>query len=603
MKKYLSISLIFLSIFQSVFSNDNNWNYTTAYDFNFTMDSCTIFPWSANAAYSRSSRSIFIPDSDKKLFTQFYLTDYNGYWSDMLQTELEQRILLPVSQEKYGSISFICKGESLDYSLLEVEVFNNEEKIIYKDTVKWTPDKQFKEISLNIPLKDAAILGVRIYAQGLKRVNAAFIFSRMGIKIGNKTIDEFPLCEFYNDIEIQDEALIELKTSTNEGFDKIKKMNTTVVALGEAMHGNNAIKKMAQTILTNQARSGNCKVILIEMPFEQSLSFNRYILDDKFILDSLQIEYLKSKGQLDFLNRLKVINASRAEKDKVELLGFDYRYNFDPRIVNEDLFDYIYELNRIEKNRTIDSLNILLMKYSLSTSYNYFIKRKTEMKRFFKENDYNYLTHIYGIAMQMEHKDPATRFLKRDSIMFANVDFIMNRLDRTGVKVYIYGHSLHLNPISTYPAAHCLPLGYYLNASYSDNYSVYLLTIGSGENRTESENYVQTITPLKIAPYGSIEYLLSRCNYSQFYLSVTPEFNRLFLTRVIGLNKIPKEFTFTNIFQRYKGIFFIKHDEANPISNTKLITYKETLGNMESSLKIKNLRLDEILERQNKKTN
>ena len=225
------------------------------------------------------------------------------------------------------------------------------------------------------------------------------------------------------------------------------------------------------------------------------------------------------------------------------------------------------------------------------------------MKRFFKENDYNYLTHIYGIAMQMEHKDPATRFLKRDSIMFANVDFIMNRLDRTGVKVYIYGHSLHLNPISTYPAAHCLPLGYYLNASYSDNYSVYLLTIGSGENRTESENYVQTITPLKIAPYGSIEYLLSRCNYSQFYLSVTPEFNRLFLTRVIGLNKIPKEFTFTNIFQRYKGIFFIKHDEANPMSNTELITNNEILKNMESSLKIKKLRLDEILERQNKKTN
>lgn len=599
-KKIVVLLFIELLTLQSCLSKDVCENYTKKYDLNFTMDSCTLFPWFENSAYHRCYQSFFIRDAGRKLFTQVYQTEHNGYYSDMLKTELMQRIYLPVNPETHGSLSFECKGENIDYSLLEINLINSEEKIIYADTVKVIPNKQFKEVSLNFPLRDAEIMSIKIYAQGKYRINSAFVFSNLRIKIGSNRIDAYPLREFSNDVKIQDTDLIKINQLSNHEFDKIKGLNTNIVGLAEVMHGNNSIKELAHSILTNQARSGNCKFILIEMPIEQSLPFNRYIIDNDFCLDSIQKEYAKSKELLCFLDTLKKINTIKKENEKVELLGFDYRYNFDCRQVNRDLFDYIYELNQIEKNRFIDTLNLLIIKDSLQRSYRYFVKRNKEMRSFFKQNDYDYLTHIYGIDMQMEQKEPATRMSKRDSVMFLNVNFIINLLNSDDKKIFLYGHSAHLNPISTYPAVPCLPLGHYLKKKYSDNYSVHLLTIATGENITES-NFSQVKLPLKKPPYGSIEYILNKNSYSQSYLCVTPRFNTLFLTRFIGLSNTSNEFFYVNIFQRYNGVFFIKNDNAKTTNNLKLKTNKQKWETEELATKLRNLRLNEIIERQKPK--
>jgi hypothetical protein len=59
-----------------------------------------------------------------------------------------------------------------------------------------------------------------------------------------------------------------------------------------------------------------------------------------------------------------------------------------------------------------------------------------------------------------------------------------------------------------------------------------------------------------------MEYFLSLIDDNVFYTPLTVDFNELTLSRFQGSHHIPQEFYPFNLYQRFKGVFFIKSTDC-----------------------------------------
>jgi len=113
-----------------------------------------------------------------------------------------------------------------------------------------------------------------------------------------------------------------------------------------------------------------------------------------------------------------------------------------------------------------------------------------------------------------------------------------------------------------------------MQEQYSDAYSPLLILTGEGTGIAYDQHYNQQKTFLHKLPFNSMESFLSTFDENIFYIPLTPEFNRLILSRFKGSHHMPQEFYPFNLYQRYKGIFFSKNLGRKPMEN-KEVTFQE----------------------------
>ena len=113
-----------------------------------------------------------------------------------------------------------------------------------------------------------------------------------------------------------------------------------------------------------------------------------------------------------------------------------------------------------------------------------------------------------------------------------------------------------------------------MQEQYSDAYSPLLILTGEGTGIAYDQHYNQQKTFLHKLPFNSMESFLSTFDENIFYIPLTPEFNRLILSRFKGSHHMPQEFYPFNLYQRYKGIFFSKNLGRKPMEN-KEVTSQE----------------------------
>jgi len=189
-------------------------------------------------------------------------------------------------------------------------------------------------------------------------------------------------------------------------------------------------------------------------------------------------------------------------------------------------------------------------------------------------------------------KNGIQRFINRDFIMFLNAKFLMDKFVKTeNMKTIVYGHAVHINPVSTYPAVPCAPFGYYMQETYSENYSPLLFLMGNGNAVAFDENYNRKNLFLSSPPPNSMEYLLDSIDGNISYIPLSSDFNKLILSRFKGSHHIKQEFYPFNLYKRCRGIFFIK--------NTYLDMNSEKESSFEENyklFKLKKERRERILE-------
>lgn len=515
------------------------------------------YPWMENAAFASCAINSSVKVADRTLFAKKYL---RGFPYGCLRTELEQRVLLPVHSEEEGLVAFDGTGENLKRISILLDGINSEEKCVFSDTVTFVPENSLIRISKKILLDGVDMLNIRIRADGVADKEAYIAFSKLDIMIGNKNINEYPIKELPKFSLPNDFVYVPFQSDTENVSGKIDVMNNhKIIALGESIHGSSSIRHLVYKLIMENVENQNCKLILWEMPMEKSLIYNRYVLDNKFKLDSAELSLLDEQ-RIRFMNELKRYNSSKNEDEKVRLLGMDYN-NVLSSAQNSavDIFDFVTHLNRYLKIPEVDRLSVLLMEKEWNDAIEYIRKYESNIRKLLTKDEIECIIHTLFLSSNIGN-DRVERFIKRDSVMFVNTNFLLDQFSPlSDTKVVVYAHSVHVNPISTYPVVHCEPFGKYMKNRFSDDYLPLLLLVGNGSMTVYDQEFNKGKEALQRPPAKSLEFVLNQIDSDVLYFTITSHFDDLVLSRFQGDRKSPQEFYPYNLYQRYKGVFYIKN--------------------------------------------
>ena len=135
-----------------------------------------------------------------------------------------------------------------------------------------------------------------------------------------------------------------------------------------------------------------------------------------------------------------------------------------------------------------------------------------------------------------------------------------------------------------------------MRKAYGESYSPLLFLIGSGEAMAYDEDYNRKDNWLSRSPENSMEYFLSFINDNVFYTPLTVDFNELTLSRLQGSHHIPQEFYPFNLYQRFKGVFFIKSTDCIHMDE-KEISFEKASDRLIMKIKQRQEKIKEIQKR------
>lgn len=570
--------------------------YSNVYDLNFTMkgDSLNRYPWHENAAYAINSIPFSKKVADRLLFTKAYLKGFP--FCDRLRTELMQRILLPYHNEKEGSFEFEYEGNNLKSVSIILDGINDEEEIVYSDTLIFVPDNnKLTTASKKIVLADFDLLDIRINAEGNISEDAYLSLSKFNILIGDKAIDEYPVRELPVLALKNETNHIPIELKTGKGLEEINTIgNSRIIGLGESIHGTNSIGRLINQIILQAVEKQKCRLVLLEMHLEKALSLNRYIQTPGYTIDSMDV--LKPATR-NLLNALRIYNSGKEDNEKVNLFGFDYNSIYSKTQNSAmDIFDFVTQLNYSLKNPEVDQFAVLLMEEDWGKAINFLETHRIKIQEVLTTDEIDCIIHILNLSRNMG-TDGIKRSMCRDSVMFVNTKFLVDKYSSSqNLKTIIYGHAVHINPVSAFPALPVKPLGHYIKEAYQEEYSPFLFVVGKGTATAFNAKYDLITNSLGNNPKASVEYLLSSFKEEALYLPLNADFNRLVLSRFKGSHHTSPEFYPFNLYQRYNGIFFINNVCAQNDKRNEVL-FEES--SMRSGMKMKQRKsvLEEIKKR------
>ncbi|NDV57631.1 erythromycin esterase family protein [Bacteroides sp. 519] len=556
MKKILFLILAFATPVCLLFPSDLDKKYTFSelYDLNFKIvkDSTTVtnyfFPWRVNGAYAFSN--FYFPSRKDSVYTLSYKNPMPT--NKRLEVEMEQRILLPTHQATTGQVIFEGKGEALSGSYLVIDGLNYREECINSDTLSLPLVETLGKYALNISLKDAELLNLKFHIEGESETDAWVGFHKLNIRIGDKDIDSYSPRTAEATFDPGKWTPIDL--ANNDAFKNIEAIqNKKIIALGEAMHRNYSINKLASTFIEQQIKKGNCKLVLIEYPFERILLFNNYVIGKEVDLKS-------KDGYQEFcgvLETIRAYNKDKNEQDMVYLGGIDYNYFWDEQNNSfSDIFNYIVWLNDRLKRKELDYFALALLEEDKSKTFSFMQKNKDVLQSILPEKNYEAIDHILKLSYQTG-LNKVNRMAMRDSVMYLNTKFWVSNYCPANSSTIIYAHSGHVNRISTHPAVPSLSLGYYLQKEFPTEYTALLLSVGQGSVLIKDQLSYFNKREISLPVPGSLEYQLSKLNEDVVYVPITSEYDRLIPVRFIASHEYPSEFLPFNLFRRYDGVLYI----------------------------------------------
>lgn len=552
-KLYITIVCL---VFCLPYLSGQNQTYTSRYDLHFmnSNDTVSIQNWRFSEE-SLSSCLIMTSVENGKHFLHFLHP--KGYpFAEKLKAVCEQRILLPIQNEKIGRISLESKGVNMECGELVVRGIDSLENILYADTLRFNSEPLLKKVSLEFPLKNVSLVDIKINAEGLRGKEASFYILGIDITLAESPIDVFPLKEYNQCVGLPIDEVIPL--SSMENFKKIDVLkDKKIIALGESVHGSKNIANLFLKLCQHQVLQNKCRLIIYEIPLELSLFCNKYIRDNSFEFEEI---YFLGPEFASLLEWLREYNMHKKDRDKVYLLGMDYVYNSERQNSTvATLFDYLASLNKTVQSQEIDTLLVSLLEKPWEKSIAFINQRKLVLEKLLSPVDYQCIIHI----LQLSHSigsDRNRRIAARDSVMFENVKFLIQQFCPSNSTVLISGHSGHLNLLSCYPVA--IPdasFGAMMRGYYKDDFYSITTLIGSGCLYLPNNMGVKACWKLSESPLSSIERELRKMKEDLFFTSVPLNFDKPLLSRFIGHTFTKQGFYLYNLYRRHHGLIFIRN--------------------------------------------
>ena len=554
--------LLFCMIFGlSGYGQNNPTSYTNKYKLNLdaTITEDTIsYPFITNVASTQMFCIKPIQGKDGNYGEEF---TPNPMYSS-LRKVIRRRILLPdLSVKKEGNVSLGMKGNGLKLVSMKIQGLDFQEKILFGDTLTFVPDTMYSQLQGNYPLENIEMLDIAIDIEGENNQKASFFFSGLEIKVDGKLINDMPFCEI-PEVEIDRQQLVPIKDDTSIEFGKIKAFQgKKIIGLGESLHHHLDLNHFAFRMMEEAVRTINSKVLVVEMPIEKSLFYNRYISDASFMLPEDLFNDAAYKDYLTLLDNLRRHNLTCSPNERVILLGMDYNtsLNKDSNSL-VDLFDFLCSLNKDKHTKEVDCFSLMLYDNKPNEALKYLKLHRKGLEKVITADELKCMEHILSFTTNLSD-NPVTRMNVRDSIMAENLAFIeRNFASGKDEKIMVRGHSLHLNRISAYPIDSYRSAGNYLQEKYGNLYAPFLLVTDGGYHYSNNTLigillYNKLLHPCN----GSIESALAHTSETSCYLPITEKHDCIVWSRLVanpdqgGFNFYP-----SNLFQRYDGVFYVK---------------------------------------------
>ena len=580
-----SLSLIlFLTFAIPSIAQSEKQTYTRAYDLNFSMqpDSMRLYPWTENAAYIGHGIALGRKDSTRILFSKNYIKGSIPL-TNKLRTEFTQRILLPNNRLKDGVVGFECKGKGLKRVSMLLEAIDEKERVLASETLTFLPERIVKSFSKRINLSDAASLNIRINASGEENKEAYIAFARLIVTLDNKPIDDYPV-RILEPIKVGN-SLDYIQKDKYKGFD-LTQINETkgkkIIALGESMHGNSDINSFTLRLIGEAIEKQNCRLVLLEHNIEKSLYYNRYVQDESFVIDSSLVKELQEK---EFLDKVRAYNRGKGNHEKVRVFGMDYPWSKTQHMSSSlYLFDFITDMNKTVRVPEVDRLAVLIVNERLTEAIAYLTQHRTKISKVLNNDELICLEHLLRLDLNEINTSEVDRMIRRDSVMALNARFLINKFASERDKmVFIYAHAGHVNPISTFPAVPCAPMGSYIKKEYGNDYCPLFITTEGGNASGVNKDWKRGKIRMNKAPKNSLEHYLNALTDCSIYFPLTPSFDRLTLTRYMGYWDVPHKFYPSNLYQKFNGVFFVKHDDQKNVLSHEILFEEGTKRTIEKT--------------------
>lgn len=476
-----------------------------------------------------------------------------------LITDQQQRILIPHLETDSAKILLTGKTRAMETAELVVSAMDGHEDPLYSKTLSCLSNGQWQTVSMTVPLRDVMFFHLELKATS-PDTNAIWWLGKLQILVNGEDIGELSSFEGHPEAELAEADVTSLSFEQNESYAGIPELSSKkLLALGESVHGSAAINKSAMQLIKYQVANNNARLILMEMPLAQLLSYNRFIQgDEAFEIDSLLGDFYGNFSTdllTDLLLWLKAHNQNT--KDKVWFLGMD----IDKTQMNTAmwLFDYLYTLNKSRPHRVYKALCAQLIKSDRSfEKMSQLVEKDSRLQVILGENEYQILRYCIEMNARISSRT-RDRTPIRDSMMFENSRFLIRLLTSTpgtGTgKTVFYSHLRHSNYKTQTTDYLTRSFGSYMKEEFRNDYATLGLLVGGGSTRVWDKDSMQT-KPLQAPPTHSIEFFLNRHPESYLYLPATsgPILTGPIQIRELGAYYMPDQFNSKSLSGRMDGL-------------------------------------------------
>jgi erythromycin esterase-like protein len=500
---------------------------------------------------------------------------------------LQQRILLPETDALTAEVRLTCRKQNMERTYMVISGISEQEAIVRSDTAVVTgEDTLWHTVSQTVSIENTPVMQLAIVSIGRDSLDydQSLWLDKVEIYLNGKSIDSYPLR--YSTLQIGAADVTPLSFTDRHPYGDIPELKAKrVVAFGESVRGCRTITQAAVQLLKHQVLNNRCRLILLDLPLEEALAYNRFVHgDEHFCRDSLMVDFPTqlSRGLIvnDLLVWLKEYNRSRSDGDKVWLMGMGI--SADPRVSGMWLFDYCCALRRKSSSPVLDSLMVKVLDYESVLKTLDFVESNMErLEAALGQQELAMLRHYLSVSADIEASSSSAhildistaRMLAMNEVMYRNATFLMALLCPEQVSVAIYAHAGYVDYLGEATAALGKSFGAHMRKLLGDGYSCIGVTVGEGKLLTSIVPTV--VTPKQAAlsplPAGSMErQALESVSAGYFYLSTSKIPPTFFRTRFAGspfTGIQPNELSVPT--RRMDGIIFIRHGEAAEYNKEK----------------------------------
>ena len=556
--------ILLLFLFSPCIVNGQEKTYSSRYNLDFDNFNDSIITW-----YPYIIQNTMEIDSSVVYNNKHPLKIYTRGKQLGLNTHLVQRVLLPDIKHDSIEVRLTFKSKNIDNPQLIIDRISEDEKTFIADTLNMhSEDTTWRRTSYKFPSLNMKYIEFNLIVKCYSNKNdKAFLLDRLDILIDGRPIDTFTLPTIPSFSVMQPEGIKKLSLK-EDLYANIPQLKTKkIVALGETVHGSAPINEITAQIIKHQILENNCKLVLLEFPFEIMMFVNKEMQgESEFKGDSIikSFEPLLDYEVLDnLISWIRQYNEEHSD-NPVILMGTDIS-----TIESENhklLSKYIICLNQTNNEELLNDFSALLSKstYKTTTAALDYLEKHPEIEEVLSPTDYLLIKHNLDMSYKAT-PSPVLRLIHtRDIIMKDNSAFLIDLFAPDDKKVTIWTHFQHANYHTVFAEFPIASFGSHMKELYADQYSCLGVLIGGGEITASTHNEMKVTRKVLSSPENSMEYYFNRRTEdflygSSLYFNESISYIRAITQPYSEVN----QFILINPKARMDGVIFIKESNTS----------------------------------------